>query len=612
MFCRYRICTFRGPCVFPNLICRSSEEDGDNIHHTESIDEFLEALEALTEVEDDKRRRKVITFFHNLGGFDGNFILEALYDRAVENSLTTGAKIIYFESGDLIFKDSLNFFAMPLEKFPATFNLTELHKWYFPHAFNRECHFNYSGRYPPKEDYDPDSMASKKREKFLTWYDQKVASNAVFDFQEELLKYCQSDVKLLKEGCPKFVQEFEEIAGFNPLIQSVTIASACNYLWREEKLKEDLIVLEPSGGWHGNHINQSEVALQWLYFQDHQRGGMGRGCHVGSGGEIQVLTPGESYYVDGFDQETNTVFEFYGYFYHGCPRCFKTCRDVKRNCHKDRTVNEVYDATLKKASMLRLAGYEVIEKWECDFKEEKKTNPQLKAFLKDLEMVPPLNPREAFYGGRTEAVHLHCKVQDPDIIKYSDVTSLYPWVNKYKEYLVRFLVIYTNLRDQEIHHCFGTARVDILPPEMLFHPVLPYRAGGKLTFPSCRACVEKEQVKPWLERTNICAHTDQERMLRGTWATIELQKAVEPGYQILKIHKVWHFRKEDRKVELFADCVKTWLKIKQESAGWPEECRSRAEKQAYLREYREKEGIQLEHVAKNLGRKQVAKVMLNR
>ena len=36
------------------------------------------------------------------------------------------------------------------------------------------------------------------------------------------------------------------------------------------------------------------------------------------------------------------------------------------------------------------------------------------------------------------------------------------------------------------------------------------------------------------------------------------------------------------------------------------------EKQAYLHNYAEKEGIQLEHVAKNPGRKQVTKIMLNR
>ena len=125
--------------------------------------------------------------------------------------------MLFFESGDLLFKDSLNFFAMPLERFPATFNLTELHKGFFPHAFNRQENFNYSRSYPPMAEYDPDGMNDKKRKEFMTWYQQKVESNATFNFQEELLAYCESDVKLLKEGCLKFVREFKDIAGFNPL-----------------------------------------------------------------------------------------------------------------------------------------------------------------------------------------------------------------------------------------------------------------------------------------------------------------------------------------------------------------------------------------------------------
>ena len=72
--------------------------------------------------------------------------------------------------------------------------------------------------------------------------------------------------------------------------------------------------------------------------------------------------------------------------------------------------------------MLRQAGYTLVECWECEFTEEKKTNPELKAFLESLELVPLLNPREAFYGGRTGAVALHCKVLEPDFIKYADVT----------------------------------------------------------------------------------------------------------------------------------------------------------------------------------------------
>ena len=40
---------------------------------------------------------------------------------------------------------------------------------------------------------------------------------------------------------------------------------------------------------------------------------------------------------------------------------------MKRFRHPDRTVFEVYEATLKKTALLRDAGYTVIEMWGCDF-----------------------------------------------------------------------------------------------------------------------------------------------------------------------------------------------------------------------------------------------------
>lgn len=88
-----------------NLVCWSSAEE-DTIHHSDKIEDFLAALEELTGVEGDERERKVVSFFHNMRGFDGNFILEKLYDqgRAVEKPLTQGAKIMSFETGNLVFK----------------------------------------------------------------------------------------------------------------------------------------------------------------------------------------------------------------------------------------------------------------------------------------------------------------------------------------------------------------------------------------------------------------------------------------------------------------------------------------------------------------------------
>lgn len=171
---------------------------------------------------------------------------------------------------------------------------------------------------------------------------------------------------------------------------------------------------------------------------------------------------------------------------------------------------------------------------------------------------------------------MHCKVEEPDVIKYADVTSLYPWVNKSKEYPVRFPIVYTNPSDQDMHHYFGIALVEILPPQYLFHPVrTPLQSWWQTQVPAMCSLCERTAEKPWLQRTNLCSQTDDERKLRGTWATVELVKAVELGYRILKIHEVFHFLEEQRKVVLFEDYVNSWLKIKQESAGWPDGCKKK-------------------------------------
>ena len=82
-------------------------------------------------------------------------------------------------------------------------------------------------------------------------------------------------------------------------------------------------------------------------------------------------------------------------------------------------------------------------------------------------------------------------------------------------------------------HYFGLAKCTVLPPHGLFHPVLPYRHAGKLTFPLCASCVTEEMSKPFLERTPVCTHTDSERQLVGTWCTPEPLKAIEKGYTVV-------------------------------------------------------------------------------
>ena len=338
--------------------------------------------------------------------------------------------------------------------------------------------------------------------------------------------------------------------------------------------------------------------------------------HARNGGEQQVIVRPDSYFVDGYYPVTNTVYEFHGCLWHGCRSCYPHRRDIKTSINADRTLNEVYEATMVKIQTLRTAGYRVTEQWECRWSAEVK-DPLSPAhsFVHSLSLPDPLVPREAFLGGRTGAVALYAAVDESkeEQIHYLDVTSLYPWANKIAHYPIGHPEIITNLCHLDIGRYFGLALVDSLPPQNLFNPVLPVRAGGKLTFPLCKTCVREQQALPLLQRTDVCAHTDAERSLRGTWCTPEILKALDKGYRLLQIHEVWHFPASQQRTGLFADYVNTWLKIKQESAGWPGWCRTQEDKDSYLRQYKEREGIELDpnQIVKNPGRKATAKLMLN-
>ena len=605
-----------------NLLCYSTSED-NTIHSLWGNDgcyQFLDVLDDLTEVPDDDRDRPVIILFHNLKGFDGLFVIHELYKqvREVTQMLTNGSKVMSFKSGPLTFKDSLCFLPMALEAFPATFGLTELKKGYFPHSFNTPDNQSYRGRIPDEEYYDPEGMKEKKKKAFQTWHaEQKRRCDEegyVFDFLQELEDYCHSDVQLLQEGCEAFAREFESQAGFNPFEQCVTIASACNDYWRKHCLPVEQIAVEPARGWHGAQTNQSIVALEWISYLESQipkvPGEPEHIHHVRNGGEQRLVTHTDSRLVDGYDPHTNKVYEFHGCLWHGCRKCFPYNRDTKHSVNSDRTLNELYRNTCVKTNALRQYGYDVIEMWECQWRDIKETHADIKNFVDNLDWVTPLQPRDAFFGGRTGAVALYAQAYDGEAIKYADVTSLYPWVNKTQEYPIGHPIIISQ-PEQSPEHYFGIAKIDILPPQELFHPVLPIKIGDKLTFPLCAQCVKEEQAKPMLERSAICFHSEEERIITGTWCTPEINKALEKGYQLLKVHEVWHF--EVKKSGLFANYVNTWLKIKQESAGWPRWCTNDELKQQYLAEYEEKEGIVLDpnKIAKNPGRKQTAKLMLN-
>ena len=120
--------------------------------------------------------------------------------------LYAGTKIMSMEIQALTIKftDSLNFVASVLSAFPKTFGLKELKKGYFPHYFHKECHQNYIGPIPSKRQYGYNQMSSPNRKAFLEWYD----TSKKFDFKEEILEYCRSDLDILRRSVIKFRADF--------------------------------------------------------------------------------------------------------------------------------------------------------------------------------------------------------------------------------------------------------------------------------------------------------------------------------------------------------------------------------------------------------------------
>ena len=455
-------------------------------------------------------------------------------------------------------------------------------------------------------------MTPKKKEEFDVWHAEKVRTGYTFNLKRDMEAYCVSDVKLLKAGCLKFVEEFQEEAGFNPLVKCITIALACNRYWRKKHIEPQSVAVEPINGWLGRKTNQSQKAIDWLKWTSRQLGDEMRIRSVDNGGEVRVA----GMLVDGWDESMRTAYEFNGCYYRGCPRCFPRRRHTTTARRGDRTMAECYEATLKKKTALEAACRGVVMKWECDWDREVKLDVSLGEFVEQERhrRVKPLHPRDAFFGGRTNAVKLHHQTTLPgETIRYQDVTSLYPWVNKYAMYPVGHPVILRDVTHTDIGAFFGLCQVTIVPPRGLYHPVLPFRHGGKLLFPLCRTCVELEMEKPLLKRSAHCPHTDAQRALLGTWCTPEVKEAVERGYRIVCIHEVWNFPERQRRTKLFKDYVDTWLKLKTEASGYPRWAQTDMEKQVYRERYEAREGIVLSgnNIEKNPGRKATAKLMLN-
>ena len=238
--------------------------------------------------------------------------------------------------------------------------------------------------------------------------------------------------------------------------------------------------------------------------------------HAMNGGEHFIPTVCK---VEGFCKTTNAVYEFQGCFWHGCPKCYT---EDRINPVLQGDMIELQRTTELKNIKIRDLGYNLVEVYECEtqkdnvFKKYCKTNT--------VGLVEPSNPRDAFFGGRTNVTKLTYDFKPGEKGRYVDFVSLYPTVNFFKTYPVGHPTKIYNPKQYD-PKWFGFVRCKIEAPCGLFHPVLPVRLkcgkSDKLLFALCRTCAITQQQQ------EKCGHTNDERAFTGTWCSNEIALALK-------------------------------------------------------------------------------------
>ena len=170
-------------------------------------------------------------------------------------------------------------------------------------------------------------------------------------------------------------------------------------------------------------------------------------------------------HVDGFDPTTQTVYEFQGCFYHGCLTCFPH-RDQLHRKHDNMSMRQIYQLTQDRNQRIRDAGYQLVEMWECQWHAQKKDNLAIQKFLCTQQLQPRLEPRDVFFGGRTNAIQLLRQTEEGEQIIYNDYTSLYPDINKNRPYPVGHPTIITQPESNDISGVFGLIALRTVSPRL--------------------------------------------------------------------------------------------------------------------------------------------------
>lgn len=147
--------------------------------------------------------------------------------------------------------------------------------------------------------------------------------------------------------------EYPELDKYTTRTDKITIkCKACNWVFKQTPLNH---IHNRTGCPKCVTVSKSKAESKWLDFLNIPNDYNHR----------QVLIPSTKYKVDGFNPQTNTVYEFLGDFWHGNPKLYEP---TNTNIISKKTFGELYTSTFERFNLLKSLGYTVVYLWESDWK----------------------------------------------------------------------------------------------------------------------------------------------------------------------------------------------------------------------------------------------------
>jgi hypothetical protein len=537
--------------------CVLQEEDGTEfVFRTNPVEELMNHLKQ-------PQYHNAILVAHNGGKFDWHFIMDAFLDDKIlklkkkKAPVLKGCKIITATiHNDIKLIDSYCFVNQPLKNFPKTFGLSGIGKGDFPHEFNKPQFQQYVGPMPHLDYYAPHTKKSAARQEIMEWYASQVKQGEIFNFQEQMYKYCSMDVTVLRLGMLQLKELLLNLhdaegrfIGVDPFHFTGIASAAYDGIYRHYFLPENTITIVPKP----TKANISTAEIAWLeYVMRTENIFITHALNDQNQKVLNLVNPysGKSKRlpVDGWCEATQTVYQFQGCYFHGCPRChspdkqytnrFKMIIKDGKEEKKFMSMRENHLHSLLISKMIS-DKYRLVEMWECEWK-RKCRKEKINTRTNLLEKYSPITPRDAYFGGRVNAVKLLYECEGPEKIYYMDVTSMYPFVMADEQYFFPTGAPVILKKDRDVlvplSELFGLAKAEVIPPNHLYFPILPER--------------NEEEHKVFFDLNHPKV---------GTWTSVELQKAEQLGYQI-EMFEQHHFPQKSN--SLFKEYNETMFAIK--------------------------------------------------